>query len=233
MVKLSFHGACREVTGSCSLLEYNNKKILVDCGAFQGERFSLEKNAEQFDFNPADIDYLVLTHAHMDHCGRVPKLYKDGFRGKIYATAATRDLAEIMLIDAAHIIEMESLASGGEPLFLEEDVVNVMRLFEGLPYDEKILLDSLFKVKFRDAGHILGSAMVELYFPDGGGEKKIVFSGDLGNSPSLIIRDTEFIDSADVVIVESTYAGVKHETKEEGREKNRQAIAEVIANKST
>ena len=231
MIKLSFHGACREVTGSCSLLEYANTKILVDCGAFQGEHFASEHNQEPFAFDPAEVKYLFLTHAHMDHCGRLPKLYKDGFRGKIYTTAATHELAEIMLLDAANIIAREALATKRAPLFSEEDVVNVMRLFSDLPYDEKTMLDGLFKVNFRDAGHILGSASMEFYFKDEGQEKKIVFSGDLGNSPSLIIRPTEFIEGADAVIVESTYAGVTHESKDEGLQKIKEAITGVIASK--
>ncbi len=233
MIKLSFHGACREVTGSCNLVEYNGKRFLVDCGIFQGERFALERNAEDFHFQPQGIEYVFLTHSHMDHCGRLPKLYKDGFRGKIYCTAATRDLADIMLQDAAHIIAQEALANGHEPLYELADVVNVMRHFETLPYDQTVTISNELKVKLRDAGHILGSAFMEFYIDDAGQEKKLVFSGDLGNSPSPIIRDLEFATGADAVIVESTYAKSQHESKEEGVEKLRRAILETASRGGT
>jgi metallo-beta-lactamase family protein len=233
MIKLSFHGACREVTGSCNLVEYNETKFLVDCGIFQGEHFALQRNAEDFAFNPTEIKYVFLTHAHMDHCGRLPKLYKDGFRGKIYCTAATRDLIEIMLIDASHIIAKEAMINGHEPLYTEDDVINLMRHVDPLLYDYETTIDKLFKVNLRDAGHILGSAIMEFYLEDEGRTKKIVFSGDLGNSPSPIIRDLEFVEGADVVITESTYAGVVHETKAEGVEKIKQAILQAIKNRGT
>jgi len=228
MIKLSFHGACRDVTGSCNLLEHEGKKFLVDCGIFQGERFAAERNLEDFHFDPKEVQYVFLTHAHVDHCGRLPKLYKDGFRGKIFCTEPTRDLAEIMLLDAARIIAHEALASGHEALYTEEDVEGLMNHFEVLLYDQMSFIDDNIKVKFRDAGHILGSAFVELYILDAGREKKIIFSGDLGNSPSPIIRDLEFADGADYVVTESTYARGVHETKEEGVDKLRQAIIETV-----
>ncbi len=221
------------MTGSCSMIDYNGLKFLVDCGIFQGEHFAVEHNAEQFSFNPAEMKYVFLTHAHMDHCGRLPKLYHDGFRGRIFSTAATRDLVGIMLQDAAKIIAKEALAYGRQPLYGIEDVHGLMNLFETLDYDEFFHVDNLFKIKAHDAGHILGSAFFEFYLPDGGREKKIIFSGDLGNSPSPIIRDLEFAAGADAVIVESTYAGVAHETKAEGVEKLRAAVVEAIAMRGT
>ncbi|MFA4942520.1 MAG: MBL fold metallo-hydrolase [Patescibacteria group bacterium] len=228
MIKLSFHGACREVTGSCNLLEHEGKKFLVDCGIFQGERFSAERNLEDFHFDPAEIEYVFLTHAHVDHCGRLPKLYKDGFRGKVFCTEPTRDLVEIMLLDAARIIAHEAMVLGREALYTEEDVDGLMNHFEILLYDHMSVIDDQIKLKFRDAGHILGSAFVELYITDEGREKKIIFSGDLGNSPSPIIRNLEFADGADFVITESTYASGVHETKEEGVDKLRRAITETV-----
>ncbi|MEI7620719.1 MAG: MBL fold metallo-hydrolase [Candidatus Falkowbacteria bacterium] len=228
MIKLSFHGACREVTGSCNLLDHDGKKFLVDCGIFQGERFAAEKNLEDFHFNPAEVEFVFLTHAHVDHCGRLPKLYKDGFRGQVFCTEPTRDLVEIMLLDAARIIAHEAMASGHEALYTEDDVEGLMNHFETIPYDEMTFIDNNIQLKFRDAGHILGSAFVELYIKDEGREKKIVFSGDLGNSPSPIIRDLEFADGADYVITESTYAYGVHETKEEGIDKLRKAILETV-----
>jgi len=233
MIKISFHGACREVTGSCTLLEFAKFRVLVDCGVFQGEHFAAEHNEEQFDFDPKSIQYLFLTHAHMDHCGRLPKLYHDGFRGRIYCTEATRDLVEIMLLDAAKIIAKEALAYGRQPLYGVDDVRGLMTLIDTIPYDEFFHVENAFKVKPRDAGHILGSAFFEFYIKDEGREKKVVFSGDLGNSPSPIIRDLAVTDSADAVIVESTYAGVSHETKEEGIEKLRSAIIETIGLRGT
>ncbi len=228
MIKLSFHGACREVTGSCNLLEHEGKKFLVDCGIFQGERFAAERNLEDFHFDPAEVQYVFLTHAHVDHCGRLPKLYKDGFRGKVFCTEPTRDLVEIMLLDAARIIAHEALAGGHEALYTEEDVDGLMNHFETLPYEQMSFIDDNIKIKFRDAGHILGSAFIELYILDGGQEKKLIFSGDLGNSPSPIIRDLEFTEGADYVVTESTYASGVHETKEVGVEKLREAIIETV-----
>jgi len=233
MIKLSFHGACREVTGSCSLLEFNGLKFLVDCGIFQGEHFAVEHNESEFSFNPKEIKYVFLTHAHMDHCGRLPKLYRDGFRGRVYCTEATRDLVEIMLIDAAKIIAKEALALNRQPLYELNDVRDLMALFDTFDYDKFFHVDNLFKIKPRDAGHILGSAFFEFYIPDEGREKKIIFSGDLGNSPSPIIRDLEFADGADAVIVESTYAGVSHETKKEGVAKLRAAVIDAISSRGT
>ena len=232
MIKISFHGACREVTGSCTLVEYNDHKFLVDCGAFQGEHFVLANNEEEFLFKPAEIDCLFLTHAHMDHCGRLPKLFKDGFRGKIYATAATVDLAEVMLIDAAKIIAKEALINKRQPLFTADDVNAMMKDFSIINYDQNNIIGDL-QVIFRDAGHILGSAFLEFIIPDGEETKKILFSGDLGNSPSPIICDLESAKGADAVIVESTYASASHETKAEGLEKLQTALLKTIADKGT
>lgn len=229
MIKLSFHGACRKVTGSCSLLEWKNHKVLIDCGLFQGERFALERNHEDFHFDPKEIDVLFLTHAHLDHCGRLPKLYKDGFRGKIYATDATRDLAELMLLDAAHIIAGEAEMAGNEPLYTADDVSGVMSLFLPLDYYQITTVFSGFQVQTYDAGHILGSAMFRFIIKDGGQEKRLVFSGDLGNSPSPIIRDMDFVSGADFLICESTYAGNFHEKKEEGVAKIQKAILETAS----
>jgi metallo-beta-lactamase family protein len=201
----------------------------VDCGIFQGEKFAPEKNLEDFHFKPGEIEFVLLTHAHMDHCDRLPKLYKDGLRGKIYCTEATRDLTNIMLIDAAGIIAREAMAHGHEALYTEDDVQNLLALFETVSYDEQKNISETTRVTFRDAGHILGSAFLEVVVKDKELEKKIVFSGDLGNSPSPIIRDLEFASGADCVVVESTYAGVTHETKEEGVEKIRQVIVDTIS----
>lgn len=229
-MKISFHGACREVTGSCILIENEKYSFLVDCGMFQDNRFSSNKNFEHFGFEVKDIDFVLLTHAHMDHCGRLPKLYKEGFRGNIYCTAATRDLAELMLIDSARIIRQEAAEHETEPLYTEDDVAGLSQLFKTIEYDENFEINKDIKVRLMDAGHILGSAIFEVWAKDGVIEKKLVFSGDLGNSPTPIIRDAEYIDGADVVCVESTYAGRVHESKKDGLKAIRQAITDSIGN---
>ncbi len=230
-MKISFHGACREVTGSCILIETKKVKFLVDCGMFQGESFATSRNFDDFSFDPKTIDFVLLTHAHTDHCGRLPKLYKDGFKGKIYCTGATRDLTGLMLADSARIIGQEAREHRLTPFYLEEDAVNVMRLFHELPYNKEVIIAGGIKVKLRNSGHILGSCFFEVWIKEGRTEKKIVFSGDLGDSSARIIRDLEYTTGADLVFTESTYAGVTHETRDEGTKKIRQAIIECVKNR--
>lgn len=232
-MKISFHGACREVTGSCVLIETKKVKFLLDCGMFQGESFALSRNFDAFDFAVKDINFVLLSHAHIDHCGRLPKLYKDGFRGKIYSTSATRDLTRLMLADSSRIIAWESADAGVEPFYSEEDASSTMGLFHDLPYGEIITIANGIKVRLKNSGHILGSCFFEIWIKEGKEEKKLIFTGDLGNSPARIIRDLEKADGADVVITESTYAGVDHETREEGIKMIRRAIIDCINNKGT
>ncbi|MFH0819258.1 MAG: MBL fold metallo-hydrolase [Patescibacteria group bacterium] len=206
-MKLTFIGACQEVTGSCYLLEIANKKILVDCGIWQGSRFTEDRNYNPFPFDPKTLDYVLLTHAHLDHCGRIPKLYKDGFRGQIISTNATLDFAALMLEDSAHIIFEDAKDGGYPPLYTEADAKNCTTLFNGHNYQEIINITDNIKCRFNDAGHILGSSIIEVWAEN----KKIVFSGDLGNPPVPILNPTEFIDEADYVVIESTYGGKIHE----------------------
>lgn len=213
-MKISFHGAAGEVTGSCMLVQTAKTKFIVDCGMFQGSRFAREENFEPWAFNPQSIDFILLTHAHVDHCGRLPVLCRDGFKGKIYSTPATRDLAEIILLDSAKVIKEEVLRHGGPTLFKERDVFQAMNQFWGIEYGAKQKLASDVTIRFRDAGHILGSAIIEVWIKEGLKTKKLVFSGDLGNPPAPIVRDTEFIDGADFVVMESTYGGRIHEPSE-------------------
>jgi len=227
-MKISFHGAAREVTGSCMLVETNKTKFLVDCGMFQGTRFAREENFEPWAFNPKEIDFLILTHAHVDHCGRLPSLARDGFKGKIYSTPATRDLSEIIMLDSAKVIKEEVQRHGGPVLFKEGDVFSVMQQFWGIEYGVKQKLSDDVTVRFRDAGHILGSASIEVWAKEGIKTKKIVFSGDLGNPPAPIVRDTEFIDGADFVVIESTYGGRIHEPSEMRSNLLKQAVMESI-----
>ncbi|HNV12660.1 MAG TPA: MBL fold metallo-hydrolase [bacterium] len=232
-MKISFHGACREVTGSCTLVETKKTKFLVDCGMFQGEDFVSSRNFDEFDFKASEIDFVLLTHAHIDHCGRLPKLFKDGFRGKIYCTAATRDLTVLMLTDSAKIISSEALSHGMEPFYSEDDVFFVSKLFKELPYNEEIVIAGDVKIKLGNSGHVLGSSFFEVWIKENKKEKKLVFSGDLGNSPARIIRDLDFVAGADLVFIESTYAGQEHESREEGIKQIRKAVIECIKNKGT
>lgn len=228
-MKLTFLGATKEVTGSCYLLEINNIKILVDCGMWQGQKFTEDRNYKPFPFNPKEINYLILTHAHLDHCGRIPKLFKDGFNGKIITTHATAEFAQLMLKDSAHVIKEEAEIGGYPPLYAEADAEACNPLFQGYNYHEKIKLANDIEVCLFDAGHILGSAIVTI-MAEG---KKIVFSGDLGNPPVPILKNTEFISSADYVIMESTYGGIMHEDFREKVLKLSSAIYETATLKGT
>lgn len=227
-MKISFHGAANEVTGSCILVETKKSKFLVDCGMFQGSRFAREENFESWPFEPASIDFVLLTHAHIDHCGRLPKLYQDGFRGKIYSTAATKDLAEIILLDSAKVLKEEAMRHGQPILFKDQDVYGVMGLFWPFAYSSKEKVSSDVSIRFQDAGHILGSAIIEVWVKEGLKNKKIVFSGDLGNPPAPLVRDTTFIDGADYVVIESTYGGRIHEPAEMRSEMLKKAILDSI-----
>jgi metallo-beta-lactamase family protein len=227
-MKIFFHGACQEVTGSCCLVEVGQTKFLVDCGMFQGSKFAEEHNLNPFPFDPKTINFVLLTHAHMDHCGRLPKLYKEGFRGQIYCTAPTADFTKIMLVDSARVIFEEALAENRLPLYLLEDANAVGAHFFKLPYRQERQITSEIRINLRDAGHILGSTIFEVWVKEGRQEKKIVFSGDLGNPPQPLVEDTEFISGADYLVVESLYGGIIHEPAELRLQMLRQAITESV-----
>jgi len=220
-MKISFHGACREVTGSCILVETEKTKFLVDCGMFQDEE-TYSKN-ETFSFNPKEINFVLLTHAHVDHCGRLPKLYRDGFRGEVYSTEATKRISEAMMMDSARVFLKEKEHS---PLYFEKDVIDLINQFSVIEYNKEKIVSSDVKIKLRDAGHVIGSAVFEVFVEN----KKIVFSGDLGNSSSPIVRNPEVIEGADCVFIESTYGASFHDSRDLGREKLKQAINETIKN---
>ncbi|MFA5076690.1 MAG: MBL fold metallo-hydrolase [Patescibacteria group bacterium] len=229
-MRITFYGACREVTGSCYYVETSKARFLVDCGMFQGNKFAEDRNHDSFPFDLQRLDFVILTHAHIDHCGRLPKLYKDGFRGKIYATAPTRDFAKIILEDTARIIFQEALTHGQIPFYQVKDVDETIELFETLEYREIRQLTAEIKIRLRDAGHILGSAIIELWCIEDGVEKKIVFSGDLGNPPVPLVEDTEVInEGTDFLVMESTYGAYKHEPNELRVKLLRQAIVETIS----
>ncbi|HWI25115.1 MAG TPA: MBL fold metallo-hydrolase, partial [Lysobacter sp.] len=214
-MRVHFHGAAGEVTGSLHEVEAGGRRILLDCGMIQGNREDEARNVAPFPFDPADIDALVLSHAHIDHIGRVPLLVKRDFRGPIYAQAATADLMPVMLLDAASLAESDAERANrrrrdGEPeiqpLFMREDVHAAMDLVRPLPYDQRAPLFSGIDIAFRDAGHILGSSIVELW-ADG---KKLVFSGDIGPKGTPILRDPADVTEADLVLMESTYGDRNH-----------------------
>jgi metallo-beta-lactamase family protein len=229
MIKASFHGACREVTGSCTLVETSNSKFLVDCGMFQGPTDSKTKNTEKFSFNPQTIDFVLLTHAHVDHCGRLPKLFKEGFQGKIYSTSATKDLTEIILLDSIKIHREEEK----NPLYEEKDIEKIVKNFKAFSYYQKIEINESISLRMQDAGHILGSSIFEIWINDEGIEKKVVFSGDLGNPPAPIIKDPDFVKKGDILFIESTYGGRFHESKEKGAQIFKDIILDNFKRKAT
>jgi metallo-beta-lactamase family protein len=219
-MKLTFHGAAGMVTGSCYLLEAAGEKILVDCGMFQGTKETTRLNYEQFGFDPKDISYLLLTHAHIDHSGLIPKLAKWGFRGTIIATPPTTDLAKIMLDDSARVNEDDTahenkrrLRTGlppRKPLYEPDDVKTACQLFRRVDYDKPYALTDNLTMTFRNAGHILGSAIIELSATEGGKTTRLVFSGDLGQGDTPLLDAPAVIEDADYVLVESTYGDREH-----------------------
>jgi metallo-beta-lactamase family protein len=229
MAKLTFYGGTGTVTGANFLLETDDCKILVDCGLVQGHRLAEELNRTEFPYNPADIDFLLITHAHTDHIGRIPKLVKDGFTGQIFSTPETRELAEFLLADTVKILDNEARNEGILPLYGIKDVTDAFSLWDTVPYHtEKFLKDGV-SIFLKDAGHILGSAMIEI----SRGGKKMVFTGDLGNSPSILLKDTEWITDADYLLMESVYGDRNHAPKEERSKKLRQVIEDTIKYRRT
>ena len=227
MAKLSFFGAAGEVTGSCFLLENEKTKILIDCGLFQCPKFCDIRSHDPFPFDPKSIDALFVTHAHVDHTGRIPKFVKEGFRGKIYSTHPTKDLAELMLKDSVSVMAKEAEREGGEVPYAEEDISRVMSFWEGKNYHEKIKIDPPaggFAVTFYDAGHVLGSAMILVET----GGKKILFSGDLGNPTNPLLNGFEKVSGAEVLVLESTYGDREHEGIEEKKLLLERAIEKSI-----
>lgn len=219
-MKIQFCGASTGVTGSCHLITTEKHKILLDCGQFQGGKSQEALNAEPFPFNPAEIDYLILSHAHIDHCGRIPLLVKRGFKGDIYCTDATADLLEVMLKDSGYIHEKEAEWKNKkneragraltEPLYTLNDAVDSLKYIRPVLYDQLIELNEEMKIVFNDAGHILGSAITELWITENDNVSKIVFSGDLGVMERPILRNPTIIKKADFVIMETTYGNRLH-----------------------
>ncbi|MEM9326062.1 MAG: MBL fold metallo-hydrolase [Bacteroidota bacterium] len=211
-MKIKFCGGAKTVTGSCHLLEMDNGyQVLLDCGLYQGNDEDFATFNEDWLFDPAALDCMILSHAHIDHCGRIPKLVRDGFRGNIYCTSATRDLAAIMLMDSAHIQEMDAKWDETEPLYEKKDALEALDLFVGVAYNRWFRVGDEIEVLFKDAGHILGSASVTLKVHENGKESMVGYTGDIGRPNRPILRDPQPMPDVDVLLCESTYGGKEHQ----------------------
>lgn len=241
MITYACHGAARDVTGSCHLVDCNGKRVLVDCGMFQGGRDIEDANSLPFEFDPASIDTLLLTHAHLDHCGRIPKLVREGFRGRIIATGATRELARLILLDAASLQEEEARRAARnnrrgngatEPLYGLHDALHALDFFAAdVAYGTPVQVTDGIRATFQGAGHILGSASVVLEVDDGKRQRRMVFSGDLGSPGRPLLRDPVPAPAADYVVMESTYGDRPHRALDASIDELYEAISSTLARK--
>ena len=222
-MKLTFYGGVGEVTGANYVLESGGERIMVDCGLHQGGHYAERRNFEPFLYNPEDIGAVFVTHAHIDHIGRLPKLWKDGFRGAVYSTPPTKDFAELLLLDSEHILFKEAEREKKPPIYTTADIKGVMKLWRGIEYHEEVKVGN-FGVRLLDAGHILGSAAIEVSAEG----KTVVFSGDLGNYPAPIIQPAEKMGAADYCLIESTYGNRIHEGVDKRREMLEDAIEDTV-----
>jgi metallo-beta-lactamase family protein len=226
--QIIFHSGVGTVTGANFSLRTNAGNFLVDCGLVQGERVAEEINAENFGFEVGDVDALFITHAHLDHVGRIPKMVKEGYDGPIYSTPQTKALAELVLRDAVNILAMEAKREDKEIIYDLADVERAFNSWKTIDYHEKFALAHGVDVILRDAGHILGSAMIEFTVNHEGRTQKILFTGDLGNSPSPLLRDTEEPGLPDYMVIESVYGDRNHESKEARTEQFKKIIEDSI-----
>lgn len=237
-MRVQFWGAAGTVTGSMHLLEVNGHKILLDCGLYQGRRKAAFERNRGLPFEASEIDAVVLSHAHIDHSGNLPSLVRAGFRGSIYSTSATRDLCAYMLVDSAHLQENDVRYVNKrrrkqgkkpfEPLYTKEDAVETLKAFHSIDYDHPFEPFPGVRVAFRDAGHILGSAIVMVEATEKGKKSRLVFSGDIGRKGLPILRDPATFEGADYVIMESTYGDRLHESSGDAKELLRQMVADVL-----
>ena len=231
-LKITFYGGAGDVTGSNFMIETTalpkNLRLLLDCGMFQGSRICEARNYEPFAYQPVSVDALFISHPHLDHVGRIPKLVRDGFRGPIYSTPPTRELAEAMLMDSLGVLTKESKHEGKAPFYEEKDVVACMALWKTLEYHETLNLGPI-GIKAFDAGHVLGSAMWEFNYNG----KKLVVTSDLGNTPTPLLRDTEVVTDADWLIIESVYGDRNHESHDDRRRALENVIEDTFKKKGT
>jgi metallo-beta-lactamase family protein len=238
-LKLSFHGADRDVTGSCHLVECAGRRVLIDCGLYQGSRELAEENAGDLGFDPANIDFVLLTHAHLDHCGRLPLLTKRGFRGEIIATSATCELARLVMLDAAHLQEEEASnthrprygadSKSAAPLYTVADTLRTLESFKrSAQYGEPIDLAEGIRASFVDAGHILGSASILLELTETGRKLRLLFSGDLGNGTDPLLLEPPPPPAADAVVIETTYGDRLHKPMDASTDDFYRSITETL-----
>jgi metallo-beta-lactamase family protein len=227
---LTFHGAAGEVTGANFLLEIDGKKILIDCGLHQGEKVDEDKNWTAFAYDPKTIDILFVTHAHSDHIGKIPKLVKDGFSGVIYGTEPTKEIAKLMFQDAIGLLLDDAKDRGEtETLYDQGDIDKTMSLWKSIPYHDKVVVTEDLSVTLYDAGHVLGSSMYEFNFKG----KKMLFTGDLGNTPTPLLRDTEVFEEPHFLLMESVYGDRNHDDKEDRKQKLVSVIEDTVKNHGT
>lgn len=227
MATISFYGAAGEVTGSNFLVDTGENRYLIDCGLFQGSQHAAESNMADFKFEPSEVDAMIVTHAHLDHIGRIPKLVKDGYRGPIYATAATIELTQLVLEDSYHIMENRHHHDHQPMMYEQADLKRALSLFKPISYHKPYTLNGEDTVTLYDAGHILGSSSVLLK----ANGKSYVFSGDLGHYPNTLLPHSESPPEADVLVVEGTYGGVEHEDRQDRLGVIREALEWTIQNK--
>lgn len=226
-IRVTFAGGAVTATGSNFIIEVGNKRIMVDCGLYQGEKFAEKENREDFTYDVKGIDALFVTHGHLDHVGRIPKLFNDGYNGPIYSTPPTRDLGELIMLDSLRLLTREAEREGLPPIYEEKDVLAAMRNWHSQDYHEILPVETsvgILKVRFLDAGHIMGSSMIEF---DLGG-KKILFTGDLGNTPSPLLKDTEKIRDLKYLVMESVYGDRNHEDQKTRVQKLKDTIDRTI-----
>lgn len=223
-MKISFFGAAQEVTGSCFLLESGQTKILIDCGLFQGSGEADQKNHAAFGFDPKQVSAVLITHGHLDHTGRIPKLTREGFQGKIFGTAPTTEIAQLIWDDTLHLMEYNFAKGGPEPVYSEQDIKAASRLLIGTTYGKPVEVAPGIRATWHDAGHILGSSFIEIEAEG----KRLVFSGDLGNSDVPILRDLEKLPQIDLLLMESTYGAHIHEDPKTRVEELRTIITKTV-----